>query len=339
MTTQNKPDNDTECPTCGKTDFKNQHGMKIHHAQAHDECIGKTETECEWCGETEQVYDYEVERNENCFCSKSCADAWMSDNFEKRPLTEAEREKIREANRGRELSEEVKEKIREANEGRTMPESAVEKMRESLTGRSLSEEHKEKLSEANAGKVPPNAGEELPLEWRENISEALEGHEFWGNEERSESVKKKISDTLKGREFSEETRQRMSEARKGTKPGQASNIEVAETGNHVRSTWEEEIDIMLSKSELEYEHEPRTFQFANGRGYTPDFIVEEDGIIEVKGRIWGTWDIRRAELFMEEFPHTYIAVGNSDIPHDVHIPWEERSELVQTLTEVLGLED
>lgn len=328
----NETDDVVECPTCGCDDFKNKHGMKIHHAQAHDECIGKTETECAWCGERKTVQDYQLERNERSFCSKSCSNNWMAENFEKRQLSDSERQKIIEANEGRVLSDETREKIRRANKGRTMSDEAVEKMRKALEGRELTEEHKKKLSEANKGREPAHAGEELPEEWRKSISKGLEGHEYWGNEERSEEVKQKISETLKGREFSEESLQKMSEARKGKKPGHAEPVTVEETGNVVRSSWEEEIDIILHESELEYEHEPRTFTFDNGRGYTPDFSVEGGTIIEVKGRIWGEWDVTRADLFRNQFSeYEYIVVGNEDVPHDIHISWQNRSSLINAI--------
>lgn len=44
------PSDGATCPTCGET-FKNRHGMRIHHATAHDESLVEREaTTCEHCG-------------------------------------------------------------------------------------------------------------------------------------------------------------------------------------------------------------------------------------------------------------------------------------------------
>lgn len=57
---------DLECPACGRSDFKNKQGLKIHHAKAHDERI-RTVKECENCGESfEQNHDTQE------YCSVKC---------------------------------------------------------------------------------------------------------------------------------------------------------------------------------------------------------------------------------------------------------------------------
>lgn len=108
---------------------------------------------------------------------------------------------------------------------------------------------------------------------------------------------------------------------------------VPETGHEVRSTWEEVIDKMLHDSPYDYEYEPRRFDLGN-RTYLPDFIVEDQVVLEVKGvpdrRAW-----RKASSFMHRFREfDYVVVGRK-IPCDRHIPWGERDELLVTLLKIL----
>jgi len=61
---------DTECPTCGRDDFKNEQGMMIHHGVAHGTSLSKVVKTCERCGD-----EYEVKRcraEERRFCSREC---------------------------------------------------------------------------------------------------------------------------------------------------------------------------------------------------------------------------------------------------------------------------
>lgn len=61
-----------ECPTCERDDFKNKHGMRIHHAQAHGESISWTTVQCDSCGEEIETEKYELENQENMYCSVEC---------------------------------------------------------------------------------------------------------------------------------------------------------------------------------------------------------------------------------------------------------------------------
>lgn len=126
-----------------------------------------------------------------------------------------------------------------------------------------------------------------------------------------------------------EAGKKISESKKGiaTKPAWK---EVEKTGHKVRSNWEKEIDILLYESGVEYEYEPTGFLYSNGRKYYPDFIVNSDCVIEVKG--WaGEKDILKAEEFMERNPeYRYIVVG-AELPCDLHIPWENHEELTEVI--------
>jgi len=106
----------------------------------------------------------------------------------------------------------------------------------------------------------------------------------------------------------------------------------ASTEPIVRSTWESRINTLLNDSSLSYHYEPRAFTFDDGRKYIPDFVVEDTVAIEVKGQLWGGWGVKRARLFMEQFSQfEYVVVGNSDVPCDVHVPWDDRTQLISEL--------
>lgn len=103
---------------------------------------------------------------------------------------------------------------------------------------------------------------------------------------------------------------------------------VEQTGHTVRSSWEKDIDLMLYKSGINYEYEPTRFDIGD-RKYMPDFVVD-DKVVEVKGYVDGK-AADKAEMFMDEYPEfEYIVVG-SKIPCDIHIPWEDREELISNL--------
>jgi len=67
-----------ECPTCGRTDFKNTHGMKIHHAVDHGESIAGVSVECNQCGDSYRTYP--TLEDESRFCSQECKAEWQSEN-------------------------------------------------------------------------------------------------------------------------------------------------------------------------------------------------------------------------------------------------------------------
>ena len=179
-----------------------------------------------------------------------------------RPLSEEHRKKIANSLKGKTHSEQRKKniaialrnlpeefknatrkQISEANKGRpsfwkgkTMPEETKKKISDALMGqesprkgKTHSEESKKKISLTRKGqKMKPmseehkrkisdaNKGRKLSEESRKKISEARKNM--------SDETKRKISDTLKGRKLSEETRKKISEAgkrREATKKAQA----------------------------------------------------------------------------------------------------------------------
>lgn len=73
-----------ECPTCGKSGFENEGGMKSHHKQAHDESIAGFQYECEECGDS-FIRDRRTEE-ERYFCSIEC----LTESQKKRKEIECE---------------------------------------------------------------------------------------------------------------------------------------------------------------------------------------------------------------------------------------------------------
>lgn len=118
-------------------------------------------------------------------------------------LSDEAKKKIGIAGR-RPMSEEQKQKLREANTGKRRPppsEETLRKRSESMKGKNAgpkSDEHRKKLSEAHRGK-------KLSEEHKEKLR----------NKPVSEETRQKLSAVSKGRKRSEETKKRMSESQKG----------------------------------------------------------------------------------------------------------------------------
>lgn len=70
--TSSDKDSSVECPTCGRTDFKNELGMKRHHSYAHGESLFYKETTCAGCGGTTEVRADHYEEFENHYCGDDC---------------------------------------------------------------------------------------------------------------------------------------------------------------------------------------------------------------------------------------------------------------------------
>jgi len=69
----------SECPTCNRS-FKNTHGMRIHHVQAHNKSLAGDDIECEWCGETFSVQRDKIDKRR--FCSRDCEGEWRSETIQ-----------------------------------------------------------------------------------------------------------------------------------------------------------------------------------------------------------------------------------------------------------------
>lgn len=58
----------SECPTCGKDDFKTTRGMRHHHSVVHGEKLVEYEYECQECGDNFEGHP----NNKNKYCSREC---------------------------------------------------------------------------------------------------------------------------------------------------------------------------------------------------------------------------------------------------------------------------
>jgi len=63
-----------KCPSCDRTNFPSERGMKIHHYQTHDESLANTETECNNCSSTFEILKCRIENGKGKYCSKECKD-------------------------------------------------------------------------------------------------------------------------------------------------------------------------------------------------------------------------------------------------------------------------
>ena len=140
-------------------------------------------------------------------------------------VSEETRKKISEINKGRTYSEEYKQRMSEICKGRIVSEETRNRLSEALKGREFSEEHKAKLSEvakerwkdeayreAHSGENHPmfGCGEKNPMFGKTHTDEALK--------KISEASKERFSNPENcpnyGKHLSEETRQKMSNAKK-----------------------------------------------------------------------------------------------------------------------------
>lgn len=181
--------------------------------------------------------------------------------------------------------------------------SVREKIRQALTGRSRSPETKKKISRANTGNT-------ISEEHRQKISE--------GSSNRDTSYMQ-----------TEEYRETLSEALKGNEPTYPTPYDVEELSHMVRSSWEEDVGRILVGNDIEYRYEVE-FKLSIG-SYYADFVLDEH-VVEVKG-FSNERSVNKAVAFMDEFPeYTYVVIGD-EIPCDIHVPWDDRTRILEVLSD------
>lgn len=81
MATSEQPGG-VECPTCGRTDFVSERGMKAHHKRTHGESLPEgLQVSCVECGDTIRRYPYEVEQRGHHFCGDDCRAKYLSNGY------------------------------------------------------------------------------------------------------------------------------------------------------------------------------------------------------------------------------------------------------------------
>jgi len=61
-----------ECPTCGKSYFTSEMGVKLHHSRVHGESLRLVTVECDYCGKEDKKEPHHVENTERQYCNKDC---------------------------------------------------------------------------------------------------------------------------------------------------------------------------------------------------------------------------------------------------------------------------
>ena len=117
-------------------------------------------------------------------------------------------------NKGIPLTEEQKRKLSEANKGKhhiKHTEETKQKIRESLKNHNVSEETKEKIRKSNLGRIPGNKGIPLTEEQKRKLSESLKGRiSGMKGKKHTEETKEK----MKGKKHTEETKEKMSNSKR-----------------------------------------------------------------------------------------------------------------------------
>lgn len=148
------------------------------------------------------------------------------------PCSEETKEKLRAKNKQYKPTEEARRKQSAAQKGRKMSEETKQKLHEALTGRTMSLESRTKMSISKMGNQNAK-GHVLSDEAKQQIQETKErnGTNRWSEEHHekirlkqdrgelhwtlSEETKNRISEARKGMVFSEEHKKHLSEAQKG----------------------------------------------------------------------------------------------------------------------------
>lgn len=138
---------DKECPTCGRDDFKNVRGMKVHHSRTHNESIAGEKRVCEFCGKT---YRKMYVSGTSKYCSREC----VIEKRKQEGMPDGWRQSIVDGLEDVDMShtEEWKEEMSEKFSGRDI--TWGDKISESLTGKEMPWHKGEKNHNWNGGYQP-----------------------------------------------------------------------------------------------------------------------------------------------------------------------------------------
>jgi hypothetical protein len=81
---------------------------------------------------------------------------------------------------------------------------------------------------------------------------------------------------------------------------------------YFRSNWEANYARILNEQKISWEYESETFPLSNGTSYTPDFKINKNKFVELKG--WFDNDSKeKIELFLKEYPENELdLIGESE---------------------------
>lgn len=133
-----------------------------------------------------------------------------------------------------------------------------------------------------------------------------EKYKHWSQVPDNKEYLKSIS---KGRIVSEESKKLMSIARQKLLKEHPELIYSNANGGkredlnnqYFRSNWEANYARILNEQNIVWQYESETFQLSNGTSYTPDFKINDNKFVELKG--WYDNDSKqKIELFLKEYP-------------------------------------
>lgn len=83
---QKKQKVEIECLSCGNIrkvyPYRARDDFPDGTSQTCKQCMNKKQkVSCEWCGNELTKHNYQVQRNENCFCNQECSGQWRSKNI------------------------------------------------------------------------------------------------------------------------------------------------------------------------------------------------------------------------------------------------------------------
>lgn len=368
----NMSEEDAQCPSCGRTDFKSERGMKTHHTAQHNESLSVESVECENCGK-----EFESQKTHNRkYCSQDCQHKSLRGEFS----GERFKGKGLHSTKNDSSNKENGKKCPHCGQGGFKNEHGLKIHHTKYHGESLVEEpdyadvecptcgredfqtlggmrnhhtmkHDESIAyemvvcqgcnskfksrkshERSYCKQCHDEGAYITEETKRKMSKAKQGENHWAY-------------GLKGEEhpcynktLSDERKQALSKANSGKgngmygKTSKSEIATVAETGHTVRSSWEKEIDLMLYNNDIDFGYEDERFEFESVEMTYLPDFIIDEQIIEVKG--WADdRSVERAKQFIKEYSqYQYIVVGD-EMPCDVHIEWDNREKLMGVLNE------
>jgi hypothetical protein len=293
--------------------------------------IMSPELSCDSCGEPFEVLPYREDTAR--FCSNQCRANWQSESFkgENGPGWKGGKETFECDWCGVEFEEWPSQSTDFCS-----PECVHEWLSEERfangnapnSGREFGEEHARKLSEAKTGTEPTE-------EMLEGLRIGWEQEEVWDEMECmgcGETVEVK---PWKDKKFCTHDCYAEYVSENGhLKDWDYDEVKhrerdwIIELGHFVDSTWEIDIAFLLKEIVGDYQHEPR-FNFDDGSTYYPDFQTDST-VIEVKGYV-DDRAMHHAERFIDEYSeYRYIVIG-SEMPADIHIPYQKRELLKKVL--------
>lgn len=189
-------------------------------------------------------------------------------------------------------------------------------------------------------KMPEFSGDKNPAkrpEVRKKISNALKGRKITWGKKLSKSIREgyRNGKTTWNKRLTKETDERVAKYAKslvGHRPTYPKTYYVPELGHKVRSSYENEVGLILKRAGIPYDYEGKVYKF-DGTSYRPDFPITDRLIVEAKG-YFTDWQREKYKKFREAYPEiTLIIVGGAegeDLSEycNIHIPWENREKMV-----------